>query len=84
MLVLLAVVNGLGSIGLVGSKLLLISGRTRLLVALSGVACAISVVGADRVAPDGRLWIGAALVAGETVLVLGYLTIIWRALRVPA
>ncbi len=83
-LVLLAVVNGLGSIGFVGSTLLLISGRTRLLVALSGVACALSVVGAYLVAPHGLPWIGAALVAGETVLAAGYLTIIRRALRVPA
>jgi O-antigen/teichoic acid export membrane protein len=83
-LVLLAVVNGLGSIGFVGSTLLLISGRTRVLVALSGVACVLSVVGAYLVAPHGLLWIGAALVAGETVLAVGYLAIIRRALRVPA
>jgi glycosyltransferase involved in cell wall biosynthesis/O-antigen/teichoic acid export membrane protein len=81
LLVLLAVANALTSVGYVGSTLLLISGRTRLLVVLSAVAYAIAVVGGWALATHGLVWIGAALVAGELVLAAGYLRIIHRALR---
>jgi glycosyltransferase involved in cell wall biosynthesis/O-antigen/teichoic acid export membrane protein len=80
-LVLLAVANALNSVGYVGSTLLLVSGRTRLLCALSGAAYAISVVGGYLVAPHGLLWIAGALVAGEVVLAAGYAWVIRAALR---
>lgn len=82
LLVLLAIANALSSIGFVGSTLLLISGRIRVLVALSAAAYAIAVVGGYALAPRGLMWIGAALVAGEAVLAVGYLVVIRRALRV--
>jgi glycosyltransferase involved in cell wall biosynthesis/O-antigen/teichoic acid export membrane protein len=81
LLVLLAIANALTSVGYVGSTLLLISGRVRLLVVLSAIAYAISVVGGYLLAPHGLVWIGAALVAGELVLAAGYLRIIHRALK---
>lgn len=80
-LVLLAVANALNSVGFVGSTLLLVSGRTRLLCALSGAAYAISVIGGYVVAPHGLLWIAGALVAGEVVLATGYAWVIRTALR---
>jgi glycosyltransferase involved in cell wall biosynthesis/O-antigen/teichoic acid export membrane protein len=82
LLVLLAIANALSSVGFVGSTLLLISGRTRLLVVLSAAAYAIAVVGGYALAPHGLVWIGAALVAGEAVLAAGYLVVIRRALQV--
>ncbi len=80
-LVLLAVVYALGSVGFVGSTLLLISGRTRLLVLLSGGAGAIALGGGWLLAPRGLVWVGAALVVAEALLAAGYLRIIRHALR---
>jgi glycosyltransferase involved in cell wall biosynthesis/O-antigen/teichoic acid export membrane protein len=84
LLVLLAIANALTSVGYVGSTLLLISGRVRLLVILSGFAYAITVVGAWTLATHGLVWIGASLVVGEVVLAAGYVVVIRRALREPA
>ncbi|MDR7275609.1 glycosyltransferase [Catenuloplanes atrovinosus] len=83
LMILLAVANALNSIGYVGSTLLLVSGRTRLLCLLSGAAYGIAVVGGWFVAPYGLMWIGGALLAGELVLAGGYLWVIMAALREP-
>ena len=41
----------------------------------------VSVGGGYLLADRGLAWIGAALLAGEVVLVAGYLPILWRASR---
>ncbi|MDP9794080.1 glycosyltransferase involved in cell wall biosynthesis/O-antigen/teichoic acid export membrane protein [Catenuloplanes nepalensis] len=81
LLVLLAIANALNSVGYVGSTLLLVSGRIRLLCLLSGAAYGIAVVGGWLVAPLGLLWIGGALLAGEIVLAIGYAWVISTAIR---
>lgn len=80
-LVLLTVANALASVGFLGSTVLLVSGRVRLLLALSATAYAVSVVGGYLLATRGLVPIAAALVAGELILAVGYLRIIGRALR---
>ncbi|GAB7044571.1 MULTISPECIES: glycosyltransferase [Catenuloplanes] len=81
LLILLAVANALNSVGYVGSTLLLVAGRTRLLCLLSGAAYGIAVAGGWLVAPYGLLWIGGALLAGEIVLAAGYTWVIHTAVR---
>ena len=79
--VVLCVANALGSVGYVGSTLLLISGEVRRLCLLSVAACTVSVVGGYVLATGGLIWIGAALLAGEMVLAIGYAGTIRGALR---
>jgi O-antigen/teichoic acid export membrane protein len=81
LLLVLALVSALSSVGFVGSTLLLISGRVRLLCQLSAVACTISLLGAYLLAGRGLIWVGGALLAGELVLAVAYAAVIGTALR---
>jgi glycosyltransferase involved in cell wall biosynthesis/O-antigen/teichoic acid export membrane protein len=81
LLVLLAGANAVASVSFIGSTLLLIAGRMRLLCQLSAVACVISLVGAVALARHGLIWVGVALCAAEMVLALGYLRVIVAAAR---
>ncbi|GAA2570024.1 hypothetical protein GCM10010435_50220 [Winogradskya consettensis] len=80
-LILLALTLALSSVGFIGSTLLLVAGRTKLLCQLSAAAYAVSLIGAYLLAGQGLVWIGAALLTGEIVLTLGYLRIIAVELR---
>ncbi len=81
LLLVLALTSALSSVGFVGSTLLLISGRVRLLCQLSATACAISLLGAYLLAGRGLIWIGGSVLAGEAVLAAGYCAVIGAALR---
>jgi O-antigen/teichoic acid export membrane protein len=80
-LVLLVLSNALASVGFLGSTVLLVSHRVRLLVVLSAAAYAVSVGGGYLLASRGLVWISAALLVGELILAAGYLRVIARALR---
>ena len=81
LLVLLAVTLTLSSVGFVGSTLLLISGRLRLLVQVSLAGCAVSLTGSFLLADRGLVWVGGSMLAGEVVLTLGYAPIIGAAMH---
>jgi glycosyltransferase involved in cell wall biosynthesis/O-antigen/teichoic acid export membrane protein len=83
LLLVLALTTALSSVGFVGSTLLLISGRVRLLCQLSATACAISLLGAYLLAGRGLIWIGGSVLTGEAVLAAGYCAVIGAALRAP-
>lgn len=80
-LVLLAITNALASVGYLGSTLLLVSHRLRLLVVLSAVSYAVSVIGGFLLAPHGLVFVAAALLAGEIILASGYVRVIGKAMR---
>ncbi|MFC7527332.1 glycosyltransferase [Actinoplanes sp. GCM10030250] len=84
LLILVASAAALSSVGYVGSTLLLATGQIRLLCLLSVGAYSTCVVAALMLAGRGVNAIGAALLAGEVLLALGYLPILARALRDPA
>jgi O-antigen/teichoic acid export membrane protein len=81
LLVLLTLTQALSSVGFIGSTLLLLSGRLRLLVQLSVGGCAVSLAGAYLLADRGLVWVGWSLLAGEAILAAGYLHIITAAMR---
>lgn len=75
-LVLLALTQALTSIGFVGSTVLMIVGRLRLLCVLSAVASTAALVGAYLLVGRGLVWAGWSLLIGETVLAGIYLLLI--------
>lgn len=81
LLVLLVLTLALSSVGFLGSTLLLVSGRIRLLCQLSVAGCACSLGGAYLLMPRGLVWSGWSLLAGEAVLTTGYGYVIARTLR---
>jgi glycosyltransferase involved in cell wall biosynthesis/O-antigen/teichoic acid export membrane protein len=81
LLILLVLTTALTAVGFIGSTLLLATGRIRLLCQLSAAACGFSLTAAYLAAEHGLVWIGAAMLGGETLLTAGYLRIITRALR---
>jgi O-antigen/teichoic acid export membrane protein len=76
LLVLLVLTQALTSIGFVGSTVLMIIGRLRLLCALSAVASAAALAGAYLLLGRGLLWAGCSLLIGEVVLSVIYLALI--------
>jgi O-antigen/teichoic acid export membrane protein len=80
LLVLLVLTVALSSVGFLGSTLLLVWGRIRLLCQLSVVACGLSLGGAYLLMPRGLVWSGWSLLTGEVVLASGYGVIIARTL----
>ncbi|GAB1646600.1 lipopolysaccharide biosynthesis protein [Krasilnikovia sp. MM14-A1259] len=84
LLVVLAVGAALASVSFVGSTLMLIAGRMRVMCALTGLAALISVGGAYLFGGHGLLWIGAFLLAGELVQCVTYTPIIARMVRARA
>ena len=76
LLVVLAVTQALTSIGYVGSTVLMVLGRLRLLCALSAVASAAALLGAYLLLGRGLIWAGWSLLAGEVLLAAIYLLLI--------
>lgn len=76
LLVLLAVTQALTSIGFVGSTVLMIIGRLRLLCALSAVASAAALTAAYLLVGRGLVWAGGSLLIGELILSAVYLLLI--------
>jgi O-antigen/teichoic acid export membrane protein len=81
LLVLLALVMGLSSVGFIGSTLLLATGRLKTLCQLSAVAYAVGLGGAYLLIPHGLMYVGWSLLGGEGILTVAYLAIIVRQLR---
>jgi glycosyltransferase involved in cell wall biosynthesis/O-antigen/teichoic acid export membrane protein len=81
LLILLALTGALSAVGFIGSTLLLVAGRTKLLCQLSAAAYAVSLIGAYLLAGRGLIWIGGALLVGEILLAAGYVRIILGELR---
>ncbi|MFF5291494.1 glycosyltransferase [Paractinoplanes globisporus] len=81
LLVLVASTTALSSVGYVGSTLLLAGGQIRLLCLLSAGAYGPGVVAAFLLADRSVTAVGAAMLAGEALLALGYLPILARTLR---
>jgi O-antigen/teichoic acid export membrane protein len=81
LLALLALSAALSSVGFVGSTLLLISGRLRLLCQLSAAASAVCLLGAYLLAGRGLAWVGGSVLAAEAVLATVYTGVIAVALR---
>jgi O-antigen/teichoic acid export membrane protein len=81
LLVLLAVTQALTSIGFVGSTVLMIVGRLRLLCAMSAVASTIALGSAYLLVGRGLIWAGGSLLIGECVLSAIYLLLVRRLLR---
>jgi O-antigen/teichoic acid export membrane protein len=81
LLVLLALTQALTSIGYVGSTVLMVVGRLRLLCALSAVASTAALGGAYLLLDRGLLWAGWSLLIGEIVLSVIYLVLIRALLR---
>jgi O-antigen/teichoic acid export membrane protein len=81
-LLLLAVTQALTSIGYVGSTVLMIIGRLRLLCGLSAVASVTAVAGAYLLVGRGLVWAGWSLLIGEVILSAIYLVLLRRLLRV--
>jgi O-antigen/teichoic acid export membrane protein len=76
LLVVLAVTQALTSIGYVGSTVLMVLGRLRLLCALSAVASAAALLGAYLLVGRGLIWAGWSLLIGEVILAAIYLLLI--------
>lgn len=76
LLVVLAVSAALASVGFVGNTLLLITGRLKLMCALTGGAAVICIGGAYLFGGRGLMWIGGSLLAGELLLCLTYTPLI--------
>jgi O-antigen/teichoic acid export membrane protein len=81
LLALLALSAALSSVGFVGSTLLLISGRLRLLCQLSAAASAVCLLGAYLLAGRGLVWVGGSVLVAEAVLAIVYTGVIAVALR---
>jgi len=82
-LVVLAIGGALTSVGFVGSTLLMLTGRLRLMCGLSAIACAVSLAGSYLLIDHGLVWVGWSLVLGELVLAVSYLVLVARMLRPP-
>jgi LmbE family N-acetylglucosaminyl deacetylase/O-antigen/teichoic acid export membrane protein len=80
-LVLLGVTSALTSVGYVGSTVLMIAGRLRLLCGLSAVAGTTSVAGAYLFVGHGLVWAGWSLLTGELILAGSYVVVIRSVLR---
>ena len=78
LLVVLGLGGALTSVGFVGSTLLMLIGRLRLMCGLSAVACAVTLVGAYLLADRGLIWIGWSLVLGELFLSVAYVVLVAR------
>jgi glycosyltransferase involved in cell wall biosynthesis/O-antigen/teichoic acid export membrane protein len=84
LLSILAATSALSSVSFVGSTLLLIAGRIRLLCQLSAAGCLVSLLGAYLLAGHGLTWIGWSLLSGEAVLAIAYTFVITAQLRTGA
>ena len=73
---LLAVTQALTSVGYVGSTVLMVLGRLRLLCALSAAASAAALLGAYLLVGRGLIWAGWSLLIGEVILAAIYLVLI--------
>lgn len=80
-LVVLAIGAALTSVGFVGSTLLMVTGRLRLMCGLSAVACAVALTGSYLLVGRGLIWVGWSLVLGELVLCVSYVVLLARMLR---
>jgi O-antigen/teichoic acid export membrane protein len=76
LLAVLAVTQALTSIGYVGSTVLMVLGRLRLLCALSAAASAAALLGAYLLLGRGLIWAGWSLLIGEVILAAIYLLVI--------
>lgn len=81
LLVVLAVTNALGAVAFVGSTVLLITRRIRLLCTVSAIAYGTALAGAVLLGGRGPIWIAGSLLAGEIILAGAYLAIIATAIR---
>jgi O-antigen/teichoic acid export membrane protein len=81
LLVVLAVTNVLAAVGFVGSTVLLITRRVRLLCIVSAVAYGVALGGSLLFGSRGSLWIAGSLLTGEAILAAAYLGVIARAVR---
>jgi LmbE family N-acetylglucosaminyl deacetylase/O-antigen/teichoic acid export membrane protein len=80
-LVVLAISGALTSVGFVGSTLLMLTGRLRLMCGISAVGCAVSLAGSYLLVGRGLVWVGWSLVAGELILCVFYIVLVVRMLR---
>jgi O-antigen/teichoic acid export membrane protein len=81
LLVVLSLTNVLGAVGFVGSTVLLITRRIRLLCVVSGIAYGVALGGSVLLGSRGSLWIAGSLLTGEAILAAAYLVVIARAVR---
>jgi LmbE family N-acetylglucosaminyl deacetylase/O-antigen/teichoic acid export membrane protein len=81
LLVVLAICGALTSVGFIGSTLLMLTGRLRLMCAVSAVGCAVSLAGSYLLVGRGLIWVGWSLVAGELILGVSYVVVLARMLR---
>jgi glycosyltransferase involved in cell wall biosynthesis/O-antigen/teichoic acid export membrane protein len=81
LLVLLALSLTVGSVGVIGGMLLLVWRRLRQLSQLAAVACVVTLAGAYLLADRGLVWVGWSILAGQSVLAVGYLRVTTVALR---
>ncbi|MGW4945530.1 lipopolysaccharide biosynthesis protein [Actinoplanes sp. NPDC004185] len=84
LLVVLAVTQALTSVGYVGSTVLMVLGRLRLLCALSAAASAAALLGAYLLVGRGLIWAGWSLLIGEVILAAIYLLLIRSVLAASA
>jgi O-antigen/teichoic acid export membrane protein len=76
LLAVLAVTQALTSVGYVGSTVLMVLGRLRLLCGLSAAASAAALAGAYLLLGRGLIWAGWSLLTGEVILAAIYLLLI--------
>lgn len=76
LLAVLAVTQALTSVGYVGSTVLMVLGRLRLLCVLSATASAAALLGAYLLVGRGLIWAGWSLLIGEVILAAIYLLLI--------
>lgn len=76
LLAVLTVTQALTSVGYVGSTVLMVLGRLRLLCALSAAASAAALLGAYLLVGRGLIWAGWSLLIGEVILAAIYLLLI--------
>ncbi|HKT04329.1 MAG TPA: oligosaccharide flippase family protein [Rugosimonospora sp.] len=81
LLLLLATTQALTSVGFVGSTLLMIVGRLRLLCVLSAVASSAALASAYLLIGHGLIFAGWSLLVGEAFLVVSYVLLIRVAFR---
>jgi O-antigen/teichoic acid export membrane protein len=84
LLVILAITQALTSIGYVGSTVLMVLGRLRLLCLLSAAASAAALLGAYLLLGRGLIWAGWSLLIGEVILAAIYLLLIRSVLDAQA
>jgi LmbE family N-acetylglucosaminyl deacetylase/O-antigen/teichoic acid export membrane protein len=80
-LVVLAICGALTSVGFIGSTLLMLTGRLRLMCGISAVGCAVSLAGSYLLVGRGLVWVGWSLAAGELILCVSYIVLVVRMLR---